>query len=67
VQHWPASPVTHAALLRRAASRPELYYYDTVKASGEAGRQMTFSVEDPAAHRQLLATLLQRSPPRSPR
>src|SRR5207248_8060169 len=36
-------------------------YYDTVRASGEGGRQMTFSVGNPAEHRLLLASLLQRS------
>jgi hypothetical protein len=55
------SPVTHAALLRRAGALDALYYYDTVKASGDDGRQVTFSVEDPREHRMLLASLLQRS------
>lgn len=55
------SPVTHAALLSRAAAGTGLYYFDTVRKSGADGRQFTFSVEDPAEHRQLLAGLLQRS------
>jgi hypothetical protein len=55
------SPVTHAALLRLARDRRIFYYYDTVRASGERGRQMTFSVGNASEHRQLLASLLQRS------
>jgi len=55
------SPVTHAALLRLARDRRIFYYYDTVRASGERGRQMTFSVGNASEHRLLLASLLQRS------
>src|SRR5712664_1838739 len=55
------SPVTHAALLRLARDRRLFYYYDTVRASGERGRQMTFSVGNASEHRLLLASLLQRS------
>lgn len=55
------SPVTHAALLRLARERRIFYYYDTVRASGERGKQMTFSVGDAGEHRLLLASLLQRS------
>jgi len=55
------SPVTHAALLQLARQRRIFYYYDTVRASGQGGRQMTFSVGNAAEHRLLLASLLQRS------
>lgn len=55
------SPVTHAALLRLARDRRIFYYYDTVRASGERGRQVTFHVGNPSEHRLLLASLLQRS------
>jgi hypothetical protein len=55
------SPVTHAALLRRAADRRSFYYYDTVAASGAGAKQRTFHVDDPREHRLLLASLLQRS------
>jgi hypothetical protein len=55
------SPVTHAALLRLARDRRIFYYYDTVRASGEGGRQMTFRVGNASEHRLLLASLLQRS------
>ena len=55
------SPVTHQALLRRSAERRSLYYYDTVAASGDGGKQRTFHVDDPREHRLLLASLLQRS------
>ena len=54
------SPVTHAALLALARERRIFYYHDTVAASG-GGKQHTFHVDDPAAHRLLLAGLLQRS------
>jgi hypothetical protein len=55
------SPVTHAALLERARERPFFYYYDTVAASGAGGKQRTFTVDDAAEHRLLLAGLLRRS------
>ena len=55
------SPVTHAALLRLARDRRIFYYYDTVRASGARGRQMTFRVGNASEHRLLLASLLQRS------
>jgi hypothetical protein len=55
------SAVTHAALLRMARDRRIFYYYDTVRASGERGKQMTFHVGNPSEHRLLLASLLQRS------
>jgi hypothetical protein len=55
------SAVTHAALVRMARERRIFYYYDTVRASGERGKQMTFSVGNASEHRLLLANLLQRS------
>jgi len=55
------SPVTHAALLRLAGEGRIFYYYDTVRASGEEGRQMTFRVGNASEHRMLLANLLKRS------
>jgi hypothetical protein len=55
------SEVTHAALVRMARERRIFYYYDTVRASGERGKQMTFSVGNASEHRLLLANLLQRS------
>jgi hypothetical protein len=55
------SPVTHAALTQLARERRLFYYYDTVRASGERGKQITFSVNDASEHRLLLANLLQRS------
>ena len=55
------SPVTHEALLRLARDRRIFYYYDTVRASGERGRQMTFRVGNASEHRLLLASLLQRT------
>jgi glycosyl transferase family 1 len=55
------SPLTHEALLRLARERRIFYYYDTVRASGEGGRQMTFRVGNASEHRLLLASLLQRS------
>jgi hypothetical protein len=55
------SPVTHAALTQLARDRRLFYYYDTVRASGQRGKQITFSVNNPAEHRLLLANLLQRS------
>jgi hypothetical protein len=55
------SPVTHAALLAAAAERDLFYYYDTVRASGAGGKQITFRVQDPREHRLLYANLLRRS------
>jgi hypothetical protein len=55
------SPVTHAALLELAKQRSIFYFYDTVAASGDDRRQRTFRVDEPAEHRLLLASLLQRS------
>ncbi len=55
------SAVTHAALLRLARERRIFYYYDTVRATGAHGKQMTFSVGNAGEHRLLLASLLQRS------
>jgi hypothetical protein len=55
------STVTHAALLQRARERRMFYYYDTVRASGAGGKQMTFRIADAAEHRMLLANLLQRT------
>jgi hypothetical protein len=55
------SEVTHAALVRMARERRIFYYYDTVRASGERGKQMTFRVGNASEHRLLLASLLQRS------
>jgi hypothetical protein len=55
------SPATHGALLALARERGLFYYYDTVSASGAGGKQRTFTVDDPAEHRALLAALLRRS------
>lgn len=55
------SAVTHGALLRLARDRKAFYYYDTVAASGDGGKQRTFRVDDAGEHRLLLASLLQRS------
>ncbi len=56
------SPVTHDALVKLAAARRIFYYFDTIAASSGIDRkQRTFSVADPAQHRLLLASLLQRS------
>ena len=55
------SAVTHAALVQMARERRIFYYYDTVRASGERGKQLTFSVGNASEHRLLLAGLLQRS------
>jgi hypothetical protein len=55
------SPVTHEALTKLARERRIFYYYDTVRASGQRGKQITFSVSNPTEHRLLLAGLLQRS------
>jgi hypothetical protein len=55
------SAVTHEALLRLARERRIFYYYDTVARSGADRKQRTFQVDNPAEHRLLLASLLQRS------
>jgi hypothetical protein len=56
------SPVTHQALVNLAAARRIFYYFDTIAASsGTDRKQRTFSVADPAQHRLMLASLLQRS------
>lgn len=52
------SPVTHQALLERAARQQSFYYYDTVAASG---RDRTFHVDNPQEHRTMLATVLKHS------
>ena len=55
------SAVTHAALMALARGRRLFYYYDTVRAGGPHGKQVTFSVGNAAEHRLLLAQILQRS------
>ncbi|HEY1904944.1 MAG TPA: glycosyltransferase, partial [Myxococcaceae bacterium] len=55
------SPTTHAALLELARNRGLFYFYDTVRASGAGGKQLTFHVGDPAEHRSFLASILRRS------
>jgi hypothetical protein len=55
------SPTTHAALLQLARARRLFYFYDTVRASGPGGKQLTFHVGDPAEHRSFLASILRRS------
>src|SRR5262249_17784813 len=55
------SPVTHEALLGLARNRRIFYYYDTVAATGAGARQRRSHVEDAAAPRLPLASLLQRS------
>jgi hypothetical protein len=55
------SAVTHAALLELARERRIFYFYDTVRASGPRGKQMTFHVGNPAEHRMFLASVLRRS------
>jgi hypothetical protein len=55
------SQVTHEALLQLAGQRRIFYYYDTVRASGQDNKQVTFRVRDPREHRILLANVLQRS------
>ena len=37
------------------------YFYDTVRASGRRGKQLTFHVGNPAEHRLFLASVLRRS------
>jgi hypothetical protein len=55
------SEVTHEALVGLARERRIFYYYDTVAASGDGRRQITFRVGNPGEHRLLLASLLQRT------
>jgi Glycosyl transferases group 1 len=55
------SAVTHAALLELAQQRRLFYFYDTVRASGARGKQLTFHVGNPAEHRLFLASVLRRS------
>jgi Glycosyl transferases group 1 len=55
------SPTTHAALLELASNRRLFYFYDTVRASGPGGKQLTFHVGNPAEHRSFLASILRRS------
>ena len=55
------SAVTHAALLELARERRIFYFYDTIRASGPRGKQLTFSVGDAAEHRLFLANVLRRS------
>lgn len=56
------SPVTHQALIELAAARKIFYYFDTFAGGlGKDKKQRTFRVVDPAQHRMLLASLLQRS------
>lgn len=55
------SSVTHHALVEMADRGEIFYYFDTVAASGIDMKQRTFRVDDPADHRKLLASLLQRS------
>lgn len=55
------SDITHAALLREARRRRLHYLHDTVAPGGANRAQRTFCVDDPAAHRELLAAHLQRT------
>jgi hypothetical protein len=55
------SHVTHEALMRLAQERKIFYCYDTVAASGIDERQRTFRVDSASEHRQLLASMLQRT------
>jgi hypothetical protein len=58
------SQATHTALMRLAREQGLFYYYDTVRTSprvSDAGKQITFSVMDPAEHRFKHASLLKRS------
>jgi hypothetical protein len=55
------SPVTHAALLEHTRSQGLFYYYDTVAASGADLKQRTFQIDNHREHRELLASILQRS------
>jgi hypothetical protein len=55
------SPVTHEALVKLAGQRRIFYYHDTVRASGQDKKQVTFRVANVREHRLLLANVLQRS------
>jgi hypothetical protein len=55
------SAVTHQTLLKLAGQRRIFYYHDTVRSSGQGGKQVTFHVGDPREHRVLLANVLQRT------
>ncbi len=58
------SSVTHGALLEMAKRRGSFYYFDTIRMTSgvaDGGRQLTFSVIDPAEHRFKLASMLKRS------
>lgn len=58
------SEETHAALLTLARERGYFYYFDTIRMTSgvaDAGRQLTFSVINPAEHRFKLASMLKRS------
>lgn len=55
------SDLTHAALLRESLARRLHYVHDTVAPGGANLAQRSFCVDDPAAHRHLLAAQLQRS------
>lgn len=55
------SEITHAALHRESQARRLHYVHDTVAPGGANGAQRSFCVDDPAAHRHLLAAHLQRS------
>ena len=56
------SPLTHEALVTMAAARKIFYYFDTFAGgTGKERKQRTFRVANPAEHRLLLGSLLQRS------
>ena len=56
------SPLTHEALVAMAAARKIFYYFDTFAGgTGKEHKQRTFRVANPAQHRLLLGSLLQRS------
>ncbi len=55
------SPVTHEGFLDLARQRRIFYFYDTVRASGPRGKQLTFHVGNAADHRLLLANVLRRT------
>jgi Glycosyl transferases group 1 len=56
------SPLTHESLVTMAAARKIFYYFDTFAGgTGKEHKQRTFRVANPAQHRLLLGSLLQRS------
>jgi hypothetical protein len=56
------SPLTHETLVTMAAARKIFYYFDTFAGgTGKQHKQRTFRVANPAQHRLLLGSLLQRS------